>query len=100
MCSDVPNLAAAFGYTNASWTNFICSYVSRLLNYLEKHGYRQCTPRNKDPNIEPLSPVNFTSGYLIPGFTLIAMRQRVMDKLRKQGSRKPWQITRTMSWTS
>jgi hypothetical protein len=85
MCSDVPNLAAVFGYTNASWTlkaDLICSYVCRLLNYMEKHGYRQCTPRNKDPNIELLPPVNFTSGYF----------QRAMDKLPKQGSRKPWRI--------
>ena len=85
MCSDVPNLAAVFGYTNASWTlkaDLICSFVCRLLNYMEKHGYRQCTPRNKDPNIELLPPVNFTSGYF----------QRAMDKLPKQGSRKPWRI--------
>ena len=85
MCSDVPNFAAVFGYTNASWTlkaDLICSYVCRLLNYMEKHGYRQCTPRNKDPNIELLPPVNFTSGYF----------QRAMDKLPKQGSRKPWRI--------
>jgi monooxygenase len=85
MCSDVPNLAAVFGYTNASWTlkaDLICSYVCRLLNYMERHGYRQCTPRNKDSNIELLPPVSFTSGYF----------QRAMDKLPKQGSRKPWRI--------
>jgi len=85
MCSDVPNLAAVFGYTNASWTlkaDLICSYVCRLLNYMERHGHRQCTPRNRDSSIELLPPVNFTSGYF----------QRAMDKLPKQGSRKPWRI--------
>jgi cation diffusion facilitator CzcD-associated flavoprotein CzcO len=85
MCSDVPNLAAIFGYTNASWTlkaDLICSYVCRLLNYMEKHGYHQCTPRNKDPNTELLPPVDFTSGYF----------QRALDKLPKQGSRTPWRI--------
>jgi monooxygenase len=85
MYSDVPNLAAVFGYTNASWTlkaDLIGSYVCRLLNYMEKHGYRQCTPRNNDPNVEVLPPVNFTSGYF----------QRAMDNLPKQGSRKPWRI--------
>ena len=83
MCSDVPNLAAVFGYTNASWTlkaDLICCYVCRLLNYMEKYGYRQCTPRNKDPHVELLPPVALTSGYF----------QRAMDKLPRQGSRKPW----------
>ena len=85
MSSDVPNLAAVFGYTNASWTlkaDLICGYVCRLLNHMEKRGYRQCTPRNTDPNIERLPAVEFTSGYF----------QRAMDKLPKQGSRKPWRI--------
>ena len=37
MYSDIPNLASAFGYTNASWTlkaELICEYVCRLLNYM------------------------------------------------------------------
>ena len=40
--SDVPNLASAFGYTNASWTlkcDLTCEYVCRLLNYMDRHGY-------------------------------------------------------------
>jgi monooxygenase len=85
MCSNVPNLAVVFGYTNASWTlkaDLICSYVCRLLNHMEKHGYRQCMPRNKDSNVELLPPVDFTSGYF----------QRAMDKLPKQGLHKPWRI--------
>jgi monooxygenase len=85
MSSDVPNLAAIFGYTNASWTlkaDLISRYVCRLLNHMERHGYRQCTPRNKDLSIERLPPVDFTSGYF----------QRSIDKLPRQGSRKPWRI--------
>jgi monooxygenase len=85
MSSDVPNLAAVFGYTNASWTlkaDLICCYVCRLLNHMEVYGYRQCTPRNKDPSIERLPPVDFTSGYF----------QRAMETLPRQGSRKPWRI--------
>jgi hypothetical protein len=85
MSSDVPNLAAVFGYTNASWTlkaDLISCYVCRLLNYMQAHGYRQCTPRNRDPDIVRLPPVDFTSGYF----------QRAMDKLPRQGSRKPWRI--------
>ena len=52
MYSDVPNLASAFGYTNASWTlkcDLTCEYVCRLLNYMDRHGYKQCMPHNAIP---------------------------------------------------
>jgi cation diffusion facilitator CzcD-associated flavoprotein CzcO len=83
--SDIPNLASVFGYTNASWTlkaDIICGYICRLLNHMEKHGYGQCTPRNSDPTLARLPAVDFSSGYF----------QRAMDKLPRQGSRKPWRI--------
>ena len=41
------------GHTNASWTlkcDLTCEYVSRLLNYMDWHGYRQCV-HNIDPTI-------------------------------------------------
>ena len=47
MFRDVPNLASSFGYTNASWTlkaDLTCAYVCRLLNHMEKHGFKQCVP--------------------------------------------------------
>ena len=83
--SDIPNLASVLGYTNASWTlkaDLISGYVCRLLNYMDRHGYVHCTPRNTDPTIERLPPVDFSSGYF----------QRAIDKLPRQGSRKPWRI--------
>jgi monooxygenase len=83
--SDIPNLASVFGYTNASWTlkaDLICGYVCRLLNYMDEHGYSQCTPRNADPTMERRPPVDFSSGYF----------QRTMDKLPRQGTRDPWRI--------
>ncbi len=83
--SDIPNLASVFGYTNASWTlkaDLICGYVCRLLNYMDKHGYDTCTPRNTDPAMPLLPPVDFSSGYF----------QRAMDRLPRQGSHKPWRI--------
>ena len=55
MCSDVPNLALAIGYTNASWTlkcDLTCEYVCRLLNYMDEHGYTQCCPRRTRPDGE------------------------------------------------
>ena len=45
MYGGVPNLAAVFGYTNASWTpksELISEYVCRLLNHMAKRGWRQC----------------------------------------------------------
>ena len=83
--SDIPNLASVLGYTNASWTlkaDLISGYVCRLLNYMDRHSYIRCTPRNTDPTIERLPPVDFSSGYF----------RRAMDKLPSQGSRRPWRI--------
>jgi cation diffusion facilitator CzcD-associated flavoprotein CzcO len=85
MYSDVPNMASALGYTNASWTlkcDLTAQYVCRLLNYMDKRGYTHCTPRRRDPSIgeEPL--LSFTSGYV----------QRAIDQLPRQGSKKPWKL--------
>ena len=85
MFSGVPNLAQTFGYTNASWTlkcDLTCEYVCRLLNYMDAHGYRQCTPRNADPAVKPLPWVDFTSGYI----------RRGGARFPKQGSKPPWRV--------
>jgi monooxygenase len=85
MFSDVPNMASSFGYTNASWTlkcDLTCEYVCRLLNHMEKHGYRQCTPRQADPSLAEEPWIDFSSGYV----------QRSLHKLPKQGSRLPWKL--------
>ncbi len=85
MYSDVPNLASAFGYTNASWTlkcDLTCEYVCRLLNYMDRHGYKQCVPHNVDPTIQELPALEFTSGYV----------QRAIAKMPKQGSKRPWRL--------
>ena len=85
MYSDVPNLASSFGYTNASWTlkcDLTCEYVCRLLNHMERHGYRQCTPRNNDPTLVAEPWLDFSSGYV----------QRAIEQLPKQGSKKPWKL--------
>src|SRR5262249_19048454 len=85
MYSDVPNLAAALGYTNASWTlkcDLTCEYVCRLINYMDRRGYKQCTPHNDDPAVKPQPALSFTSGYV----------QRSIEKLPKQGDRRPWRL--------
>ncbi len=85
MYSDVPNLAVAFGYTNASWTlkcDLTCEYVCRLLNHMRAHRIAQCTPRNTDPTLTQEPWVDFSSGYL----------QRSMHLFPKQGSKAPWKL--------
>jgi monooxygenase len=85
MYSDVPNLASAFGYTNASWTlkcDLTCEYVCRLINYMDRRGYKQCMPHNVDPSITELPSLNFSSGYV----------QRSIAKMPKQGSKRPWRL--------
>jgi cation diffusion facilitator CzcD-associated flavoprotein CzcO len=85
MYSDVPNLASSFGYTNASWTlkcDLTCEYVCRLLNHMQKHGYRQCTPRNDDPALAEEPWVDFSSGYI----------HRTLHLFPKQGSKAPWKL--------
>jgi monooxygenase len=85
MYSDVPNLASAFGYTNASWTlkcDLTAEYVCRLLNYMDRHGYAQCTPRRNDPTLAEEPAIDFTSGYV----------QRAIHTLPRQGSKTPWRL--------
>ena len=85
MFSDVPNLASVFGYTNASWTlksDLICAYVSRLIKYMDRRGYVQCTPRQNDPAVKPQPWVDFSSGYI----------RRSLDLFPRQGSKKPWKL--------
>ena len=85
MFSDVPNLALAFGYTNASWTlkaELICRYVCRLLNHMRETGLRQCTPRLRDAHVEEAPFLDLASGYV----------QRSMHLFPKQGAKIPWRL--------
>ncbi|MFN8497199.1 MAG: NAD(P)/FAD-dependent oxidoreductase [Anaerolineae bacterium] len=85
MFSNVPNLAIATGYTNASWTlkcELTSAYVCRLLTYMDGHGYAQCTPRLDDPSMTQEPLLDFTSGYVM----------RAASRLPHQGSRRPWKL--------
>jgi cation diffusion facilitator CzcD-associated flavoprotein CzcO len=85
MCSDIPNFAFTLGYTNASWTlkcDLTAEYVCRLLNYLDAQGYDCCIPRRNDPSVVEERPVDLMSGYV----------NRGIDKLPKQGSKRPWKL--------
>ncbi len=84
--SDVPNMAATFGYINASWTlrsDMIAQYVCRLLNHLREAGAEIAVPRLRDSDRSmPYRPYidDFSAGYI----------QRMAAMLPKQGDRAPW----------
>ncbi len=84
MLSDVPNFALAFGYTNASWTlksDLTGEYVCRLLNHMERKGYRRCVPR-RETGVSEEPFLDFTSGYIL----------RALADFPKQGSKAPWKL--------
>ena len=84
MMSGVPNFASVFGYINASWTlkaDLICAYVCRLLNFMERKGVRQVTPRSAATPAAPFVQ-HFSSGYV----------QRALANWPKQGSSAPWRV--------
>jgi cation diffusion facilitator CzcD-associated flavoprotein CzcO len=85
MVSGVPNFNMVIGYTNASWTlkaDLVSRYVSRLLNFLDAHGYDRATPLAPADDSGDQPFLDFQSGYV----------QRSLDKLPKQGRRAPWKL--------
>jgi cation diffusion facilitator CzcD-associated flavoprotein CzcO len=85
MFSNVPNLAFAIGYTNASWTlkcDLTSEYVCRLLNHMDQQDYRVCTPRVNDPDLQDEPVIDFNSGYVV----------RALPELPRQGSKTPWRL--------
>ncbi len=84
LCSGIPNLAFAVGYTNASWTlkvDLASTYVCRLLQYMDAHGYREVRPR-RDPSVGEMPLLDFSSGYVT----------RALAHLPRQGNRLPWRL--------
>ncbi len=86
MYSGVPNLVSTFGYINASWTlraDLTAEYACRVINYMDAHGHRQCTPRLRSTDADMVARpwiAEFSAGYI----------QRVVGKMPKQGDREPW----------
>ena len=82
MYSTVPNVVAAFGYTNASWTlkiGILSQYWSKLMTYMDQHGYDAVVP--VAPEGMTLTPsLDFGSGYV----------QRKADELSRQGDHGAW----------
>ena len=85
MFAGVPNWAAVFGYTSASWTlkaDLVSVYVCRLLRYMRKRGFDVVIPQpdhRTTPADRPLMDSLSSAGYI----------KRGGHRLPKQGS-GPW----------
>jgi monooxygenase len=86
-CERLPNCIAIVGYTNQSWTlkaELIASYLCRLVNYMDKHGFSKA---HAVPSNEVLERATqyfpLQSGYL----------SRAKHVLPLQGPRAPWCAT-------
>ena len=85
MLSNVPNFAFCIGYTNAAWTlraDLASTYVCRVLNHMDRHGYHTCKPTCDAASLEPRPLLNLTSGYV----------QRAAADLPKSATKAPWLI--------
>jgi monooxygenase len=85
MFSDLPNLALASGYINASWTlkcDLTARAICRLMKYMDRHGHASCTPREGKTVIARRPIFNFSSGYV----------RRAEGVLPLQGSKAPWRV--------
>ena len=85
MLSNVPNFAFCIGYTNASWTlraDLASTFVCRVLNHMDRRGYRTCKPVYDTAQLEAKPLLNLTSGYVV----------RAAADLPKQAAENPWLI--------
>lgn len=91
MFTGVPNLVWVFGYFRASWTlraDLVGDFVPRLLNHMDKHGYRRVAPalrpEDDDMPLGPwVDPESFNPGYLARG----------MHMMPKSGVKREWRHT-------
>ncbi len=83
MYSGIPNLASAFGYSNASWTlkaDLISNYVCRLLNRMDAQGDTVAIPDATGVTVTEESMMGLSSGYV----------QRALNRLPRQGDQEPF----------
>jgi monooxygenase len=83
MLSGVPNLALAFGYTNASWTlkvDLLCEYFCRLLAHMDANGHDTAWADPPDPDVPTRPLLNLNAGYV----------KRSEHRLPRQGPASPW----------
>jgi len=85
MLNDVPNLAYAMGYTNASWTlkiDLTYDYLWRLFERMDDVGATWCVPRLNGVTVGDKPFLDFQAGYVL----------RAVDRFPKAGDRAPWKL--------
>lgn len=86
MFSNVPNMAGAFGYLNASWTlrvDIIGEYLTRLLNQMDANHVQVALPALPDDQRPDEDDVfDFSSGYI----------QRAKHIMPRNASTLPWRL--------
>ena len=85
------NLAASFGYINASWTlrsDLIADYVCRLLKHMDQHGWASATPTPAADVHAERPMMDLASGYVARG----------ADAMAKSGNRAPWLVTASYNY--
>ncbi|MCR2835263.1 flavin-containing monooxygenase [Parerythrobacter lacustris] len=86
MFSNLPNLAAVFGYLNASWTlraDINSEFVCRVLNRMDEQGIDTVTPvLPADHGLEEDDLFDFSSGYI----------QRGKHIMPKSATTYPWRL--------
>lgn len=88
MLSNVPNLAFAVGYTNASWTlrsDLTCAYVARLLQHMRDIGATECRPIPAADVRTDGNLMGLTSGYVM----------RAADRFPAQGNSGAWRMSQS-----
>jgi monooxygenase len=88
MLSDVPNLALAVGYTNASWTlraDLSARWFCSLVRFMDRRGLAVATPRYDEVGTPDTPLLGLTSGYV----------QRAAGILPRQGHRAPWRVVQS-----
>lgn len=84
MIENMPNAGMVFGYTNLSWTlkvDIASEYLCRLLNHMDRHGYRVAVPRdNGNSKADETVLGSLDAGYI----------KRAADRLPRQGTHGPW----------
>ncbi|MGV3512535.1 MAG: flavin-containing monooxygenase [Novosphingobium sp.] len=96
MFSNVPNLAAVFGYLNASWTlraDINARYVCDVLNTMKARGMEVAVPRlSPDHQLDEDNIYDFSSGYI----------ERARHLLPRSASDMRWRLNqdyvRDLAW--
>jgi cation diffusion facilitator CzcD-associated flavoprotein CzcO len=85
MYSNIPNLAAVFGYLNASWTlkaDVVSHYICRLINHMDNIGADIANPVLAAGTIDEEPTFDFSSGYI----------QRALASQPRNGTVAPWRL--------